>query len=211
MARLIALILLCLIASCRCRQAETYGFSPDAKAYFTEFGAGSYWVYQNEEDQSDVDTLTLLNKTAGVNYEGIENHCDGDFEEYAHYQLLSAKTGDTLYVRNTTNANIDIHLLTGRFHLLPLSCSLNFMKSSGTFSVNEYAHDVLNVYPTLTVLGNTYTDVVSMTFTQVTPVFPEQAPRYHYAKHVGLLEFSVYDEAAGGRKSFALKEYAIVK
>ena len=44
-----------------------------------------------------------------------------------------------------------------------------------------------------------------------TPTFPAQSPTYVYAKNIGLIAFSIYDQKAGSRKSFMLKAHQVLK
>ena len=206
------IILLILIASCRrCDKEHVYTFVQVSKDYFSDFKDGSYWVFENYDDPTDIDTLTLVNKKTGLNFHYTEDPCDGDYYEYADYQLLSKRTNDTLEVSMTSNGNIDQYWLQGPYHHIGLFCPLTITKNGEAFSVNTYAHDTLVHYPTYTVKDKTYNDVVSMTFTQFNISVPERVPTYLYGRHVGLIDFTVFHIAANARKRFLLKEYAIVK
>ena len=211
MRLLFALSLFCLLLSCRCGKKHTYFFTTTTRAWFADFGENSYWVFQNEEDPADVDTLMLVNKKTGMEYNFTEQECDGNDFEFAHYGLLSTRTKDTISVTNRARVTLDIHTLAGLYHTFRLFSSIDPLKDDKSFGVNTYAHDSLGIYPTYLLGGKTYSDVMSMTFRQLSPSFPQQAPTYVYAKNIGLIAFSIYDKNTESRKSFMLIAHKILK
>ena len=211
MKPVLVLLLLCLFVSCRCGKKEVYYFTTTARDYFVDFGEGSYWVYQNEADSNDVDTLQLLNKKTGMDYVYTEQECDGNDFEYAHYDLVSARTGDTLAARHSARVTSDALNLTGRYHSLQFYSHILANKDDRSFSVNTYLDDSLGTYASYSLGGKTYTDVMSMSFRQYNRSFPERATTYVYARHVGLIAFSIYDASTSAMRSYFLKEHCIVK
>jgi hypothetical protein len=203
--------LLLFISSCRCDKEHIYTLTQTSREYFSDFLQGSYWVYENFNDTTDIDTLTLMNRSAGLEFDYTERHCDGDYHEYVNYQLKSSKTNDTFDIKIWTNLNIDGYSIQGKYHNLNLFCLLNLDKSNETFYVNDYFHDILEFYSNYTIKNKTYSDVVRMTFTQFNPPFPDKAPTYYYGRDQGLIEFVIFDHSANAQKRFWLKNSVIVK
>ncbi|MDB5282848.1 MAG: hypothetical protein JWO06_1923 [Bacteroidota bacterium] len=211
MTRFSIVIFLFLIASCRCGNKPTYLLTLSSQKYFSEFLDGSYWVFENVANANDVDTLTLVNRSDVTNFGYTEKPCDGSYTQQVNYMLISKKTNDTLTVTVHTNANIDLYNMNGKYDSLNLSCELELNKKDETFSVNTYFHDTLNIYKTYSINNQSYEDVVRMTFVQFRPAFPQLAPTYLYAKNVGLIGFTVFEEYTNANKTYQLKSYSIVK
>ena len=205
-------VLTILVSSCH-RDCDTGNLptitiTDKTKQYFSNFSEESFWELENYSDTLDRDTLVLTNKTSGTNFLYAEKCPDGNYE-FIKYKLISKISKDTLSANITTNKNIDTYSLQGKFHNLQFFCQFILTKSTGQIWVNTTFGDTLQSYNTYSIKNKQFNDVVKMTFTQLSPSYPNQAPTYFYSRNIGLIEFIVYDKVASSKKIYWLKNYLI--
>ncbi len=189
-----------------CKQTETYLISELSKSYFSFPLEGSYWVFQNSSDTTDIDTLFLTQRETDYGFQYTEQPCDGDYNEYVRYKLIGKNKEDTIYVSVTTHNNLDFYDMRGSYHNLSLSFFFEIDKHQQTFrAVPDYTLEIFDSY----IVSNTvFTNVIKRASTNL---YSYPKVTFCYAKDVGMIEFSIQEEKGNIVKSYLIKDYHIVK
>jgi hypothetical protein len=203
-------ILLYLYACRNCENTTppTVLVTQNTKQFFGNFSEGSYWVFENHSDSTDIDTLKFIKKSSGTIPQYAEK-CIDQYNEFIHYKMVSTISKDTLSASLNCNTNMDHFSLQGKYHNLQIGCSFTLVRNTSEIQVNTDFGDSLTIYNSYTIKNKTFNDVFKMKFTQLSRPHPEHAPVYLYSRNIGLIEFSVYDKGKASMKRYGLKDYLI--
>ena len=198
------LLLLLLINACRCTTAKTYLLTDKTHHLFVDFGNESYWIYQNEDDPSDIDTLKLCNKKMDLVYNTVETNCDGDYNETISYCLANGRQ-DTIKMDVRSGTTLDIIFTKGIYRNTQMSFYTDLDKEKNAFALNP--KDTLKYHTIYSVKGTDYKDVYEFTLAQLKYSHPE---RFIFSKDVGMIAFSIYDVQQNKQRSYQLIGYKII-
>ena len=212
MKKLIPILLIVAITmgSCGfpCKNAETYRISDITLQYFS-FQEGSYWVYENSSDATDIDTLMLVDRESDFIFDYTEKSCDGDYYENTEYKLFSKRKNNTiLSVRIHSNPNYDFYTMRGEYQDLKLTHWIDTEKRQQKFS-GVPSGNTIEMLDSYTVLNETFMNVIKRT-TNYSP-YPDKESIYYYAPDIGLIEFSEINEQTDTRNTYLLKDYKIIR
>ena len=186
------------IALCACRvceKAHYYRQHAVTKKYFPALTDKSYFVYRNEIDTMDIDTLYVVHTYDSLLFRFVETKCDGDYYQQQGYSLQWGKQRGSVEVAISSTRS-DQYRLTGTYKNFEIFSNLS-VDQSGEMSVSNVARDTLVKLPSHTMGGKTYSEVIRISSN--TLFTRDGLPRkYYYAPNIGVIQFDAYDKANFG-------------
>ncbi len=185
---LIALFATGLYSCYKCHKARHYGQQQETRKYLPRLNNGSYFVYRNTADTTDVDTLYVVQNSDTFAFHFAEKQCDGDYFERQNTALVFAKDRDTVTSTINSGTAEDDYAMHGSYKASTL---FSYYSVDPAGNILTTTADALKKLPTYSIAGNTYNDVISVT----TPVYTigKQLVVY-YAAGIGIIQYDTYDE-----------------
>ncbi len=197
---LLLLLSIFLLSSCKKNDSENCNASDQAKTYFP-FQVDSYWVFENKNDSTDIDTLILasIEKISAV--AEISSSKSARLYGGSSYLLKSKKDRGNLELRIGGNCfgMRDRVLLSGTY------------AKSELYSPFILADSTYEVIPSLIVGGKTYSKVIRSENLNPSIGSGGDLGDLYFAEGYGLIKFECRNSNGDLTGSYFAKEVSIVR